>query len=61
MEKMTYGIITISILAIVQISAWILNKDGAITASLSGLIGLICGSIFGFTVATAKKEDTSNK
>jgi hypothetical protein len=53
---MTCGLIAILILASVQISAWILNKDGAITASLSGLIGLICGSIFGFTIAIKAKE-----
>ena len=59
MEKMTAGLIAIIILAAMQISAWILHIDGAVTATLSGLIGLICGSIFGFTVAktSEKKED----
>jgi len=54
MEKTKYGILAIGILATLQGAAWILNKDGAVTATLFGLIGLIAGSIFGFTIT--KKE-----
>jgi len=58
MEKMTGGLIAIIILAAMQIAAWCLHIDGAVTATLSGMIGLICGSIFGFTVAkTVVKEE----
>lgn len=49
MEKTTLGIIAIAMLVIMQGLAWILNKDGAVTATIFGLIGLIAGSIFGFT------------
>ena len=52
--KMQGGLIAIGTLAALQGVAWICNKDGAITATLFGLIGLIAGSIFGFTIA--KKE-----
>jgi hypothetical protein len=57
MEKMTGGLIAIVILAAMQIAAWCIHIDGAVTATLSGLIGLICGSIFGFTVAKTVKEE----
>jgi uncharacterized membrane protein len=49
MEKNTMAMIAIGMLIIMQGVAWILNKDGAITATIFGLIGLIAGSIFGFT------------
>jgi uncharacterized membrane-anchored protein len=52
--KMQGGLLAIGILAILQGIAWVCNKDGAITATTFGLIGLIAGSIFGFTIA--KKE-----
>jgi hypothetical protein len=53
-DKIKAGLIAIGILAALQGVAWICNKDGAITATTFGLIGLISGSIFGF--AYAKKE-----
>jgi uncharacterized membrane protein len=53
-DKMKCGMIAIGVLATLQGVAWLLNKDGAITATLFGLIGLISGSIFGFSLA--KKE-----
>lgn len=48
MEKNTMGLIAIGMLVCLQGTAWILNKDGAVTATLFGLIGLIAGSILGF-------------
>ena len=54
-EKMKYGLLAIALLIILQGLAWLMNKDGAVTATLFGLIGLIAGSIFGFTVG--KKGD----
>lgn len=53
-DKIKSGLIAIGILAMLQGVAWIMNKDGAVTATTFGLIGLIAGSIFGF--AYAKKE-----
>jgi hypothetical protein len=48
MEKNTMGMIAIAMLVIMQGLAWYFNKDGAVTATIFGLIGLIAGSIFGF-------------
>jgi len=53
-DKMKCGMTAIGILATMQGLAWILHIDGAVTATLFGLIGLISGSIFGF--AYGKKE-----
>ncbi|MGF3555099.1 MAG: hypothetical protein ACQXXF_07545 [Thermoplasmatota archaeon] len=53
MDKMKYGVISIALLILLQGFAWFMGKDGVIFASISGLIGLIAGSIFGFTY---KKE-----
>ena len=53
-DKIKAGMLAILILAAMQICAWAMNKDGAVTATTFGLIGLIAGSIFGF--AYAKKE-----
>ena len=52
--KLKYGLLAMGVLATLQGLAWLMNKDGAVTATLFGLIGLIAGSIFGFTVG--KKE-----
>lgn len=52
--KLQYGLLAIGVLATLQGVAWVCNKDGAVTATLFGLIGLIAGSIFGFTIG--KKE-----
>ena len=52
MEKSTLGMIAIFMLICMQGLAWVLNKDGAVTATLFGLIGLIAGSIFGFSYGT---------
>lgn len=56
MEKITYGMIAIGMLITLQGVAWILNKDGAVTATIFGLIGLIAGSIFGFEYAGRKDK-----
>lgn len=54
MEKTTLGMIAIGMLLVMQGLAWVLNKDGAVTATLFGLIGLIAGSIFGFEYGVKK-------
>lgn len=56
MEKTTLGMIAIAMLLTMQGLAWILNKDGAVTATLFGLIGLIAGSIFGFEYGKKTQE-----
>lgn len=55
-DKLKAGLIAVAILATLQGLAWILNKDGAVTATLFGLIGLIAGSIFGFEFAKFKEK-----
>lgn len=57
-KKMYCGLVCIGILAGLQITAWLLNKDGAITATLFGLLGLVAGSVFGFELKgyIGKKE-----
>jgi len=56
MDKITWGIIAILILSAMQITAWILNKDGAISSTIFSLIGLIAGSIFGFSLGRHEDE-----
>ena len=61
MEKLSCGLGAIMILAGLQVVAWYLNIDGITTASLLSLIGLIGGSIFGFTIAKKELEKQEEK
>lgn len=36
--------------------AWVMNKDGAIFATLSAMIAAIAGSLIGFTFGVAKAK-----
>jgi hypothetical protein len=56
LEKMKGGLIAIAMLIIMQGFAWFLNKDGAVTATIFGLLGLIAGAIFGFVFQKIKVE-----
>lgn len=59
MDKISLGVVSIGILAVLLGFGWLLNKDGIMSASIVGIIGLIAGSIFGFTIA--KKEIKTNE
>lgn len=58
MEKITGGLIAIGILALLQGCAWYFQINGAFTSSVSTIIGLISGAIFGYGIA--KKEGGNN-
>ena len=47
--KTVYAIVGILCLTVLQIIAWSKGFDGVVFATTSGLIGLISGSILGFT------------
>jgi uncharacterized membrane protein len=49
--------IAIGMLIGLQAFAWILKIDGAVTATIFGLIGLIAGSIFGFEYGSKGKVE----
>jgi len=61
MEKIAYGMIAIAMLIGLQGLAWILHIDGAVTATIFGLLGLISGSIFGFEYAGSIIEKANKK
>lgn len=57
LDKLTMGMIAIGLLIALQVCAWLLNKDGAVTATIFGLLGLIAGSIFGFEYGAKKPPE----
>ena len=57
MDKLTAGVITILILAILQIIAFVSGHNGIITGGVMGIIGLTAGAIFGFTYAIKRKGE----
>lgn len=54
-DKQQFAAIVISVVAILQGIAWIVGINGAVWAFTSLVIGLVAGSILGFTV-NVKKE-----
>lgn len=60
MEKMTAGLIAMGIVATLQGAAWICGVNGVVTSTLSTILGLIAGSIFGFSIAI-KETKTEEK
>lgn len=48
MDKTKAGLVAMAILAAMQMSAWIMGIDGAVTGTIAGLMGLIAGAVFGF-------------
>ena len=54
MDKNTTGIIFLLALVVLQVIGWLANKNGIITGTIIGIIGLIAGSIFGFSYALKK-------
>lgn len=48
------GIVVVIVLAILQMVGWYFNHNGILSASIIGIIGLICGSIFGFAYGLKK-------
>jgi hypothetical protein len=48
MDKTKAGLIAMTILAAMQMSAWVMGIDGAVTGTIAGLMGLIAGAVFGF-------------
>jgi hypothetical protein len=54
MDKTKAGLVAMAILAAMQMSAWIMGIDGAVTGTIAGLMGLIAGAVFGFGYSQAK-------
>ena len=56
--KMVFGMFTIAVVAGLQLYAWYSGHNGAIFAFTSAVIGLVAGSVLGFTWGL--KKDGSN-
>ena len=56
MEKINAGLIAMGIVATLQGAAWICGVNGVVTSTLSTILGLIAGSIFGFSIAVKQEE-----
>jgi hypothetical protein len=54
MDIKTLGFLTIVVLAILLMVGWFFNQDGILTATIIGIIGAICGSIFGYAYKLKK-------
>lgn len=62
-EKFIFGMFTVSIVTIIQLVAWYLGYNGQVFAFTSLIIGLISGSLLGFTfnIKESIKDFTKNK
>ena len=55
-DKMIFGMFAISIVAILQIVAWIMGFNGQVFAFTSLCIGAIAGSLLGFNFGKRKTD-----
>ena len=53
-DKAIFAIFVISVVAILQVVAWIMGVNGAIFAFTSLIIGLTAGAILGFKFPSSK-------